>query len=123
MKKILIIILGASLFYSCGKNNHQKQQTNQLSHIETDCSNLSQEQQVFAKKLSPLHKAIFCNYFNDSQRKEAIEISEKSEKMKSRGKTVYHVPISPDAAVERVIRSLREEKSNRDTARAYYNLY
>lgn len=61
------------------------------------CSQLSQKEQDFAMKLSQLHRGIFCQRMNDSEREEAMSMASKTG--------------DADMAVEKVLQKYKQSKT------------
>jgi len=114
-KIIILSVLVLATFVGCARgnksttmNSHDKVYHNGLSDI--NCSHLSDSQKSFASELSTTHRQVFCKVFTSTQRKKAMELVDKSKNLKSRGKSAFVAPLSPDQAVENIIKSQRTEK-------------
>ena len=136
MKKVLgslLLVLGMSTAYaqygsysSTGSSNNSydsysqygqqgqqgQQQTQQMPQqqnaIPSDCSHLSQQEQQFAMQLSDMHRTMFCRHFSVSQRIEAMTLANTS----AQGGTSGQPQISPDAAVEVIMKNARQDQSS-----------
>lgn len=132
MKKVLgslLLVLGMSTTYaqygsysSTGSSNNsydsysqyrqQGQQGQQMPQqqdaIPSDCSHLSQQEQQFASQLSDMHRTMFCRHFSVSQRIEAMTLVNAG----AQGVTGVQTQISPDAAVEVIMKNARQDQSN-----------
>ena len=133
MKKFLgslLLVLGMSTVYaqygsysstgsssnsydSYSQNGQQgQQQTKQMPQqqkaIPSDCSHLSQQEQQFAMQLSDMHRTMFCRHFSVSQRIEAMMLVNTV----SAGGTSGQPQMSPDAAVEVIMKNARQDQSS-----------
>ena len=136
MKKVLgslLLVLGMSTAYaqygsysSTGSSNNSydsysqygqqgqqgQQQTQQMPQqqnaLPSDCSHLSQQEQQFAMQLSDMHRTMFCRHFSVSQRIEAMTLANTS----AQGGTSGQPQISPDAAVEVIMKNARQDQSS-----------
>lgn len=118
MKRLLgfgMLVLGAfSTSYaqygsgSSGQYGQQQQQMPQQSTVPSDCSHLSQQEQQFASQLSDMHRTMFCRHFSVSQRIEAMTLAN----AQATGLTGGPVKITPDEAVEVVMKNARQNGSN-----------
>jgi len=94
------------------------------------CPVLSAEQESFAEMLSPGHKTLFCLDFSQAEREEAMALAT------PRASSSYEtpsVPMSPDMAVETVLKKKKKEQGgakgdmqmpqNRIDPRHPYNTY
>ncbi len=132
MKKVLgslLLVLGISTAYaqygsysSPGSSNNsydsysqygqQGQQNQQIPQqqnaIPSDCSHLSQQEQQFAMQLSDMHRTMFCRHFSVSQRIEAMTLVNSGAQGATRGQP----QITPDAAVEVIMKNARQNQSN-----------
>jgi len=136
MKKVLgslLLVLGMSTAYaqygsysSTGSSNNSydsysqygqqgqqgqqqmQQMPQQQSAIPSDCSHLSQQEQQFAMQLSDMHRTMFCRHFSVSQRIEAMTLAHSG----SQGVTSGQPQISPDAAVEVIMKNARKDQSS-----------
>ncbi len=70
-----------------------------------ECARLTPEEQAFARRLSGIHRSIFCGQFSGVKRAETMTLVLESEQYKKDG-----APFSPDMAVEQVIKHSREVK-------------
>ncbi|WP_316359389.1 hypothetical protein [Candidatus Neptunichlamydia sp. REUL1] len=133
MKKVLgslLLVLGMSTacaqygsYSSTGSSNNSydsysqygqqgQQQTQQMpqqqSTIPSDCSHLSQQEQQFAMQLSDMHRTMFCRHFSVSQRIEAMTLANAGATRGASGQP----QISPDAAVEVIMKNARKDQSS-----------
>ena len=112
MRKLAIILTLSALSYGANGSSPPQQNSSTLpqtgAQIPSDCSQLSDQEQQFASQLSPMHRAMFCRYFSDSQRIEAMTLVS-SEVEKLTGKPTN---ISPDEAVEIVMKTARQNQNN-----------
>jgi hypothetical protein len=114
MKKniITLFILALVTFVGCSRGNNSNQKDKKFHNGLTDinCSHLSNAQKKFASQLSNMHRQIYCKIFSDSQRNKAINLVENSKKYKSDMQTSIS-PMSPDQAVENIMKANRENKN------------
>lgn len=112
MRKLAIILSLSALSYAANGTYPSKQSgaipAQKESQISSDCSHLSDQEQQFASQLSDLHRTMFCRHFSVSQRIEAMTLaSSEVEKL-----TGQKTNISPDEAVEVVMKTARQNKQN-----------
>ena len=94
--------------YGQQQQQQMQQQMPQQSTVPSDCSHLSQQEQQFASQLSDMHRTVFCRHFSVSQRIEAMTLAN----AQATGLTGNQTQISPDAAVEVVMKNARQNSSN-----------
>ena len=116
MKKLAIILSLSTLCYAANgmsqspQNGSMPPQTQ--STIASDCSHLSDQEQEFATQLSDIHRTMFCRHFSVSQRIEAMTLaSPMVEKL-----TGQDVKITPDEAVENIMKTARQNNENNSNA-------
>ena len=67
----------------------------------SDCSHLNPTETVFARKLTPANRQLFCGNFTSSDRKEAMDIAGKMISERSSKGVVTRKPLAtPDEAVQ-----------------------
>ncbi|NRA89952.1 MAG: hypothetical protein HRU43_02330 [Simkaniaceae bacterium] len=117
-----VILLGASALFAQNGNSQygrsydsysqsgsqsQQQAAPQGGQMApSDCDHLSQQEQVFASQLSSMHRTVFCRHFSVSQRIEAMTLAKAGAKDLTGG----NAEITPDQAVEVVMKNAREDK-------------
>jgi hypothetical protein len=117
-----VILLGASALFAQNGNSQygrsydsysqsgsqsQQQAAPQGGQMaSSDCDHLSQEEQVFASQLSSMHRTVFCRHFSVSQRIEAMTLAKAGAKDLTGG----NAEITPDQAVEVVMKNAREQQ-------------
>jgi len=117
-----VILLGASALFAQNGNSQygrsydsysqsgsqsQQQAAPQGGQMApSDCDHLSQEEQVFASQLSSMHRTVFCRHFSVSQRIEAMTLAKAGAKDLTGG----NAEITPDQAVEVVMKNAREQQ-------------
>ena len=117
-----VILLGASALFAQNGNSQygrsydsysqsgsqsQQQAAPQGGQMApSDCDHLSQEEQVFAIQLSSMHRTVFCRHFSVSQRIEAMTLAKAGAKDLTGG----NAEITPDQAVEVVMKNAREQQ-------------
>jgi len=95
-------LLAMSAFSGFGLNADEvaqapNQMQNQMMTPGPSCESLSDDQQMFAAKLNPQNKQMFCNQFSSSQRMSAMQLA---------GSTGANGrKMTPDQAVEQTARS------------------
>lgn len=94
--------------YGQQQQQQMQQQMPQQSTVPSDCSHLSQQEQQFASQLSEMHRTMFCRHFSVSQRIEAMTLAN----AQATGLTGGPVEITPDEAVEVVMKNARQNGSN-----------
>ena len=85
----------------------------------SDCDHLSQQEQQFAKQLSAMHRTMFCRHFSVSQRIEAMTLAS-SQVQGLQGK---QSSISPDEAVEIVMKNARTPNGSSQSQQQQQNPY
>ena len=113
----LLFVIFTSVAYSAyptsrvngyrGLNNQQGPVPNGMQQQQNggnECGHLNQQEQAFAKRLSTMHRVMFCRHFSVSQRIEAMTIA--STLVQDMGGKLAN--ISPDEAVEVVMKNARE---------------
>ena len=100
-KFLLLPILSLFCFSACPPRRSMPGQTDepQSSAKPSDCDHLTEQEQNFAKKLSAIHRHLFCTQFTAVMRAEAMAIA--AEGYAPQGQT----PLTPDEAVEKSIQS------------------
>jgi len=100
-----LVAITSLLYTGCDKPKSD----NALTTHKTVVVQLTEEQMKFVNKLSPLHKDIFCTVFNENQRDHAIQISKTTSISRKKISGSYQKElITPDAAMESVLRSNRK---------------
>jgi hypothetical protein len=92
--------------YGYGQSYNQKQNGASSASLES-LKGQDPEAYEFAKKLSPLHQAVFCQQFNKVQQQQAMALVDSS----IRNSQAEISQISPDMAVEVVMQTARDHKS------------
>ena len=102
---------GSTQNYSQSNGSQQSQHPQgqqQQQGITSDCDHLSQQEQQFASKLSVMHRTMFCRHFSTPQRIEVMTLSN----AKATGLQGQETSISPDEAVEIVMKNSRTNDSS-----------
>jgi hypothetical protein len=87
------------------QNGQQGQMQPQFSPLQ-EGDHLSTQEQAFAAQLSPIHKTMFCRHFSVAQRIEAMTLASSQ----VQGIDGQMATISPDEAVEIVMKNARQEE-------------
>jgi hypothetical protein len=90
------------------QGQQQSQPMQQQNGVPSDCSHLSQQEQQFASQLSDMHRTMFCRHFSVSQRIEAMTLASTP----VQGNGGIQGQMTPDAAVEVVMKGARQDGSN-----------
>ncbi|QVL57618.1 MAG: hypothetical protein KFB93_00650 [Simkaniaceae bacterium] len=114
MKKLVLLMGIATLSYAAnGSTNYQSngsQSTTQprpQTTVPSDCSHLSETEKAFASQLSDMHRTMFCRHFSVSQRLRAMALNSSEVETLTGQQTT----ISPDQAVEAVMKDARQDQS------------
>lgn len=115
MKK-LIVLLGFAVFACAATDTNLPQPQKPVS---SDCSHLSDQEKLFAAELSDMHRTMFCRHFSVTQRIEAMTLaSPEVEKL-----TGQKTDITPDMAVETVMKNARQNKGTKKEMQTKPNPY
>ena len=114
MKKLVLLMGIATLSYAAnGSTNYQPNGSQSTppqmpqTTVPSDCSHLSESEKAFASQLSDMHRTMFCRHFSVSQRLRAMALN--SSEVETL--TGQQTNITPDEAVEAVMKDARQEKS------------
>ena len=92
--------------YPYGQQQKQGEQQDMMASSE--CSNLSDQEQQFARQLSDMHRTMFCRHFSVSQRMDAMTLASST----AVGPNGKKTSVIPDESVEIVMKNSRQQKSN-----------